>query len=53
MADLITTIGVVVTGALGWMGQVVTAIMAQPILTLSVVIGFVGVGIGYMKRIMN
>lgn len=61
MAALITTIGSVVTGVLGWMGDTLGVIFQQttpgtydyPILILSLVIGFVGVGIGYMKRIMN
>lgn len=53
MASIITDITAVVTAGMGWLGQAVTTVTANPLLLLSVTIGFVGTGIGLMKRIVN
>lgn len=42
-----------VTAAVGWLGQFSTVILTNPILLLGVIVSFVGLGVGLMKRLMN
>lgn len=51
MADILTSITSIVTSAISWLTQVVTAVTGQPILLLFVVFGFVGTGIGIFRRL--
>lgn len=51
MADILTSITSIVTSAISWLTQVVTAVTSQPILLLFVVFGFVGTGIGIFRRL--
>lgn len=51
MADILSSITSIVTSAITWLGQVVTAVTSQPILLLFVVFGFVGTGIGIFRRL--
>ena len=53
MSTILTDIGLVVTAALGWVGEVVTVIVASPLLLLFASIGLVGLGVGLFKRIVN
>lgn len=53
MATLITTIGTVFEGVLGWAGTVGTTIVSTPLLLFGVVLGFVGVGVGLFRRMLN
>lgn len=51
MADILSSITSIVTSAISWLTQVVTAVTSQPILLLFVVFGFVGTGIGIFRRL--
>ena len=51
MADILSSITSIVTSAISWLTQVVTAVTGQPILLLFVVFGFVGTGIGIFRRL--
>lgn len=53
MATLITTIGSVFEGVLGWAGTVGTTIGNTPLLLFGVALGFIGVGVGLFKRMLN
>ena len=46
MESLITSITSLVTAAVGWVGQYVTAITSNPLLLIFVVTAFVGLGVG-------
>lgn len=53
MADIIAAVGQVVTAAVGWIGSFVTVITSNPILLIGVVVSFVGLGVGLIKRLMR
>lgn len=53
MESLITTITSLVTAAVDWVGQYVTAITANPLLLIFVVTAFVGLGVGLISRIIR
>lgn len=53
MSSLITTIGTVFEGVLGWAGTVGNTIAGNPLLLFGVVLGFIGVGVGLFKRMLN
>lgn len=55
MAGIITSVGTIVTGAIGWMGQFLATITTagNEILLLFVLIPLVGLGIGLVKRLIR
>lgn len=53
MATLISTVGDVFKGVLGWAGTVGETIADTPLLLFGVVTGFVGMGVGLFKRMLN
>lgn len=53
MATVISTVGDVFEGVLGWAGTIGSTITGTPLLLFSVVLGFVGVGVGMFKRLLN
>ena len=53
MSTLLTTIGQVFTAAVGWVGTVADTIADNPILLIGVVMGFIGVGVGLFRRMLN
>lgn len=53
MASYISTIGDIVTAAVGWMGDAATAITGNPLALLFILLPLMGVGIGLFKRIIN
>lgn len=53
METLIGNITSLVTAAVSWIGQYVTAITANPLLLIFVVTAFVGLGVGLISRIIH
>ena len=53
METVISTIGTVFNGALGWASTVANTVTGTPLLLFGVVLSFVGVGIGLFKRMLN
>ena len=53
MGTLLTTIGEVFTSAVGWVGTVADTIAGEPLLLIGVVLGFIGVGVGLFRRMLN
>lgn len=53
MTQLISTVGDVFEGVLGWAATVGNTVANTPLLLFGVVLGFVGVGVGLFKRMLN
>lgn len=53
MATVISTVGDVFKGVVGWAGAVGDTITGTPLLLFGVVLGFVGVGVTMFKRLLN
>lgn len=61
MANLITTIGTVLTAAIGWVGDVVSAMFGTsgaladlvPFLALGLGIGILGLGVKYVRSFVK
>ena len=53
MAAILTDVGLVFTEAIGWVGDVATAIAASPILMIFCILPLVGLGVGLFKRLIN
>lgn len=53
MATYIGYIGDIVEAAVSWMGTAATAIAANPLALLFILLPLMGVGIGLFRRILN
>lgn len=53
LADIVSNVGTVVTGAVSWMGQIVSFITANPLVMIFVTISLVGLGVGLLSRVLN
>lgn len=53
MADIISAVSAVVSAAISWVGSFITVITANPILLIGVIVSFVGLGVGLIKRLMR
>lgn len=53
MATIMTNVGVIVEAAIGWINQFVTVITANPLLLAFVVVAFVGLAVGLIKRLIR
>lgn len=53
MADIITNVGSIVTGAAGWIGTYVGAITSAPLIEMFVILSFVGLGVGLIRRLIR
>lgn len=53
LAAIINDIGSLVTGAVSWVGSFVGAITDNPLILMFVIVGFVGLGVGLIKRLIR
>lgn len=53
MATYLTNISDIVTAAVGWMGTAASAIVANPLALLFILLPLMGAGIGLFRRIIN
>lgn len=53
MAAIIADITSLVTAVVGWVGQFVTTITGNPLLLIFVIVAFVGLGVGLIKRLIK
>ena len=53
MTSLLSTVTEVFTAAVGWVGTVAETIIGEPLLLIGVVMGFIGVGVGLFRRMLN
>ena len=53
MADMVTAISVMVSGAVTWVTTFVETIVGAPMLLFFVVLSVVGLGVGLIRRIIR
>jgi len=53
MTAILASVTEIFTAAIGWVGDVGTAVTAEPILLLYVVVPLVGLGVGLFRRLLN
>lgn len=53
VAPILSVASEVVTAAIKWVGEYVTLITSQPLLLIGIVLTFVGLGIGLIRRMMK
>ena len=53
MATLLGDVSSMVTSAITWIGQFVTVITGQPLLLAFVIVSFVGLGVGLIRRLIH
>lgn len=53
MADIISAIGSLVTGAISWLGSYASAITSNNLILIFVIVAFVGLGVGLLRRLLH
>lgn len=53
MADILSNVTLFVTEAISWISSFVTTITSQPLLLMFVIVSFVGLGVGLIKRLIR
>lgn len=53
MASLVSSAGDIVTEALSWVSEVATTITSTPLILLFILVAFVGLGVGLIRRMMK
>lgn len=53
MATIIGQAGDIVTEALGWVTETVTTITSNPLIMTFVLVAFVGLGVGLIRRMIH
>lgn len=53
IASLVGDITTIVTSAVSWIGSFVGAITSNPLILMFVIVGFVGLGVGLIKRLVR
>lgn len=53
VATIMGDVGTMVTEAIGWIGEYTTAIVSNPLLEMFVIVSFVGLGVGLIKRLIR
>ena len=53
MADILAAVTSLVNAAVSWITTFCTTITGQPLLLLFVITGFVGLGVGLIKRLVK
>ena len=53
MADILSSVTLFVTEAIGWITQFATVVTNTPILLMFVVTAFVGLGVGLIHRLIR
>lgn len=51
LAAIVNNVGSLVTAAVSWVGSFVGAITDNPLILMFVIVGFVGLGVGLIKRL--
>lgn len=53
MAEILSQVTLLVTESIEWITAFVGAITAQPLLLMFVIVSFVGLGVGLIKRLIR
>lgn len=53
IASIISDVGSIVTAAVGWIGSYAEVITANPLIEMFVIVSFVGLGVGLIRRLIR
>lgn len=53
VANFVEIVSVWVSSALTWVGEILDVVEKEPILIMFLVVGFVGLGIGFITRLLR
>lgn len=53
LSTILSDVGSIVTQAVTWIGQYATVITSNPLIEMFVVVSFVGLGVGLIKRLIR
>lgn len=53
VASILTDVTSIVTSAVSWIGSFVGAITSNPLLLMFVIVAFVGLGVGLIRRLIK
>lgn len=53
MEAILTNVGTIVTQAITWVGSFVGAITGNPLILMFVLVSFVGLGVGLLRRLIR
>lgn len=53
VSGLVGEVSTIVTGAVGWIGDYVGAITSNPLILMFVIVAFVGLGVGLIRRLIG
>lgn len=53
LAAILADVGSMVTSSVGWVGSFVGAVTSNPLLEAFVIVSFVGLGVGLIKRLVR
>lgn len=53
MSAIIADVNSLVTAAIGWVGDYVDAITGNPLILMFVIVAFVGLGVGLIRRLIR
>lgn len=53
MSSIIANVTEIVTAAVSWIGQYVGAITSNPLILMFVIVSFVGLGVGLIRRLIR
>lgn len=53
LSTILTDVGTIVTQAVSWIGSYVGVITSNPLIEMFVVVSFVGLGVGLIKRLIR
>lgn len=53
MSDILSSVSLIVTQAISWVGSFATAVTDTPLILLFVLVSFVGLGVGLLRRLIR
>ena len=53
MNQIVENVGVLVSGVVDWMGDIINFVTANPLVMTFVTIGLVGLGVGLLSRVLG
>lgn len=53
MSAIIADVNSLVTAAIGWVGDYVGAVTGNPLILMFVIVAFVGLGVGLIRRLIR
>lgn len=53
LADILTSVGSIVTSGISWVGSVATTVTSNPLMLMYAIVPMVGLGIGLFSRMLS